>query len=104
LEDDAPHLQLAEPTWLELAGGQRLLELPTTHSIGMRARAIFARSAAQQVVHAYFHDTDLLDLRRAAALRVGLGVLGHRRTPSDLGELQRGLRPEKTMSFANKRA
>ena len=104
LADDAPHLQLEEPTWLELAGGRRLLELPTTHSIGMLARGIFARSSTQQVVHAYFHDTDLLDARRSAALRVGLGVLGRRRTPSDLGELQRGLRPEKTMSFANKRA
>ena len=104
LADDAPHLQLAEPTWLELAGGRRLLELPTTHSIGMLARGIFARSSTQQVVHAYFHDTDLLDVRRSAALRMGLGVLGRRRTPSDLGELQRGLRPEKTMSFANKRA
>ena len=38
LADDAPHLQLAEPAWLELAGGRRLLELPTTHSIGMLAR------------------------------------------------------------------
>ncbi len=104
LADDARHLQLAEPTWLELAGGRRLLELPTTHSIGMLARGIFARSSAQQVVHAYFHDTDLLDLRRATALRVGLGVLGRRRTRSDLGELQRGLLPEKTMSFANRRA
>ena len=104
LADDAPHLQLAEPTWLELAGGGRLLELPTTHSIGMLARGIFARSSPEQVVHAYFHDTDLLDVRRSAALRLGLGVLGRRRTPSDLGELQRGLRPEKTMSFANKRA
>jgi hypothetical protein len=81
-----------------------LLELPTTHSIGMLARSLFARSSAEQVVHAYFHDTDLLDLRRSAALRVGLGVLGRRRTPSDLGELQRGLHPAKTMSFANKRA
>jgi hypothetical protein len=104
LADDAPHLQLEEPTWFELAGGRRLLELPTTQSIGMLARGIFARSSAQQVVHAYFHDTDLLDRRRSVALRVGLAVLGRRRTPSDLGELQRGLRPEKTMSFANKRA
>jgi hypothetical protein len=104
LAGDASHLQLGEPTWLELTGGRRLLELPTTHSIGMLARSLFARSSAEQVVHAYFHDTDLLDLRRSAALRMGLGVLGRRRTRSDLVELQRGLRPEKTMSFANKRA
>jgi hypothetical protein len=70
----------------------------------MLARGLFAPSSAQQVVHAYFHDTDLLDLRRSSALRVGLGVLGRSRTRSDLVELQRGLRPEKTMSFAKKRA
>lgn len=104
LADDAPHLQLAEPTWLELARGRLLLELPTTHSIGMLARGVLARLSADAIVHAYFHDTDLLDLRRSAALRGGLAVLGRRRTPSDLAELQRGLRPEKTMSFANKRA
>lgn len=104
LEPGAPHLQLAEPTWLDLPGGRRVLELPTTHSIGMLARGVFARSSAQQIVHAYFHDTDLLDRRRAAALRVGLAVLGRRRAPTDLDELQRRLRPEKTMSFANKRA
>ncbi|MDX6400738.1 MAG: hypothetical protein QOF27_1344, partial [Gaiellaceae bacterium] len=104
LGQDAPQLRLAEPTWLELTGGRRLLELPTTHSIGMLARGVFVRSPAYQVVHVYFHDTDLLDRRRAAALRVGLAVLGRRRSRSDLDELQRGLRPENTMSFANKRA
>ena len=56
------------------------------------------------IVHAYFHDTDLLDRRRAAALRAGLLFLGLKRTVTDLDELQRGLRPEKTMSFANSRA
>ncbi len=56
------------------------------------------------VVHAYFHDTDLLDRRRRAALVIGLAVLGARRKAADLAELQRGLRPEKTMSFANSRA
>jgi hypothetical protein len=98
----APRLEADEPVWLELPSGRRLLELPTTHSIGMLARGLL-RSYGRRVVHAYFHDTDLLDPRRTAALRAGLTVLGRRRTPSDLGELQRGLRPEKTMSFANSR-
>jgi hypothetical protein len=35
---------------------------------------------------------------------MGLGFLGLKRTASDLDELQRGLRPEKTMSLANNRA
>jgi hypothetical protein len=103
LEPGAPHLQLAEPAWLELDGGRRLLEVPTTHSIGMLARGVLG-PFRRQVVHAYFHDTDLLDRRRAAALGIGLRFLALKRTVTDLDELQRGLRPEKTMSFANSRA
>jgi hypothetical protein len=103
LEPGAPHLQLEEPVWLELGDGRRLLEVPTTHSIGMLARGLLA-PFRRQIVHAYFHDTDLLDRRRAAALRVGLSFLGMKRTATDLDALQRDLRPEKTMSFANSRA
>jgi hypothetical protein len=103
LEPDAAHLQLQEPTWLELGEGRRLLEVPTTHSIGMLARGLLT-PFRRQIVHAYFHDTDLLDRRRAAALRFGLRFLALKRTSTDLDELQRDLRPEKTMSFANKRA
>src|SRR5207247_129347 len=102
LEPGAPHLQLDEPAWLELGSGKRVLELPTTHSIGMLARGLLG-PFRHQVVHAYFHDTDLLDRRRAAALRVGLTFLSLKRGATDLRELQRGLRPTKTMSFANSR-
>ncbi len=103
LEPGAAHLQLQEPTWLQLPSGRRLLELPTTHSIGMLARGLL-KPFRRRLVHAYFHDTDLLDRRRRAALIVGLAFLGRKRTAIDLGELQRGLRPAKTMSFANSRA
>ena len=103
LEADAQHLQLDEPVWLELDDGRRLLEVPTTHSIGMLARGVLA-PFRRQIMHAYFHDTDLLDRRRAAALRVGLRFLALKRTVTDLDALQRDLRPEKTMSFANSRA
>ena len=103
LEPDAAHLQFQEPVWLELPSGRRLLELPTTHSIGMLARGLLG-PFRRQVVHAYFHDTDLLDGKRSAALRLGLGFLGVKRTASDLEELQRGLTPTKTMSFAKSRA
>jgi hypothetical protein len=102
LPDGAQHLQLQEPTWLEIGDGLRVLELPTTHSIGMLARGVWG-PYRRQVVHAYFHDTDLLDRRRAAALRVGLAFLGLKRTATDLRELQSGLRPANTMSFANSR-
>jgi hypothetical protein len=102
LDEGAAQLQLQEPAWLELGDGHRLLELPTTHSIGMLARGVLG-PFRRQVVHAYFHDTDLLDRRRTAALRVGLAFLGLKRTATDLRELQRGLRPANTMSFANSR-
>jgi hypothetical protein len=80
-----------------------LLEVPTTHSIGMLARGLLG-PFRRTIVHAYFHDTDLLDRRRSAALRFSLALLGLKRTPTDLTELQAGLRPTKTMSFANNRA
>ena len=103
LPDDAPRLAADEPAYVELADGSRLLELPTTHSIGMLARAAFVPLRVT-LVHAYFHDTDLLDRTRQAALRFGLAILGRRRTPTDLAALQRGFVPAKTMSFANSRA
>ena len=103
LPPEAPHVELHEPTWLELRSGRRLLELPTTHSIGMLARGLLG-PFRRQIVHAYFHDTDLLDRRRYAALRTALTFLGMKRLAVDLNELQRGLRTEKTMSLANSRA
>ena len=98
----ASRLHLGEPAYVELSGGRRLLELPTTHSLGMLARAVAAR-LPEPLVHAYFHDTDLLDRARRTALTAALTLLGRRRTPTDLAAVQRGLTPEKTMSFANSR-
>jgi hypothetical protein len=100
LEPAAQHLQLGEPAWLELQNGQRLLEIPTTHSIGMLARGLWG-PFRRPIVHAYFHDTDLLDRSRRAALSLALTFLNLKRSPADLSALQRALRPEKTMSFAN---
>jgi hypothetical protein len=100
LPPDAPRLQVSEPAYVELRDGARLLELPTTHSLGMLAHALLG-PLREPHVHAYFHDTDLLDRRRRTALIVALTLLGRRRTPTDLAALQRGLTPEKTMSFAN---
>jgi hypothetical protein len=81
----APRVGLDEPAWLRLPSGRRLLELPTTHSLGMLVRAALRPGTlAEPVVHAYFHDTDLLDGRRRTALELGLRLLGRRRRPSDL--------------------
>jgi hypothetical protein len=84
LPEGAPRLALDEPAWLRV-DGRRLLELPTTHSIGMAVRAAFG--ALPGHVHVYFHDTDLLDRRRRRALALALRMIARRRTPTELTEL-----------------
>ena len=61
--------------------------LPATHTIGMLARAV----RVPEYVHAYFHDTDLLQRRRRLALAFGVRTLALRRPVSDLDELSRAL-------------
>jgi hypothetical protein len=53
--------------------------LPTTHSLGQLARSVVR--TLPSYVHAYFHDYDLLDPLRRAALGGSLVVLGRRRAP-----------------------
>jgi len=79
LAPDAPRLAAAQPTTLELPSGRLLSEMPATHSLGMLARAVLGR--LPPVVHAYFHDTDLLDRKRALALEAALRALRLRRQP-----------------------
>jgi hypothetical protein len=50
--------------------------LPTTHSLGALVRAVLL--PLPRYLHAYFHDYDLLDVRRRYALSVALAVLGRR--------------------------
>jgi hypothetical protein len=84
----APQLRLSRPCWLELPTGHRLLELPTTHSLGMLTRALIRRRALDDpLVHVYFHDTDLLDRGRAGALYAALALLAKRRVPADFDRL-----------------
>jgi hypothetical protein len=85
LAADAPLLALAEPARLRV-GDAHLLELPATHSLGMAARSALRR--LPEYVHMYFHDTDLLDRRRARALEWALRIIGRRRTPERLDRLQ----------------
>jgi hypothetical protein len=85
LRPGAPRLDAAAPCWLDVGGGTRLLELPTTHSLGLLIRALVRpRGVRRPYLHVYFHDGDLLDRRRAAALRVALAVLARRYLPLDL--------------------
>lgn len=79
-----PRMSLSEPAWIRLSR-DRFLELPSTHSLGSAARS--ALGSLPGYVHVYFHDTDLLDVRRRFALVAALTVLGRRRRPSDLTRL-----------------
>lgn len=87
LADDVPRLAAAAPIRLVLSSGTRLLELPSTHSLGMAARAVLRPSLGTRVIHVYFHDTDLLSARRRLALGAALRLLGRRRRPIDLDDL-----------------
>ena len=86
LAPDAARLALDEPARLVLPSGARLLVLPSTHSLGMAARAVLRR--LPRWLHVYFHDTDLLDPRRRLALTWALRLLGARRPPTSLDSLR----------------
>ena len=77
LPPGAARLAVSRPARLTLPSGATLPELPATHSLGMLARGVAGRLGPY--VHAYFHDTDLLDARRRLALTAALTVLGRRR-------------------------
>jgi hypothetical protein len=87
LEPGEPRLDARAPARIVLPSETRLLELPSTHSLGMAARAVWRPSLGPNVVHVYFHDTDLLSGRRRSALVTALRVLGRRRRAVDLDAL-----------------
>jgi hypothetical protein len=90
-----PQLSVSGPCWLKLPSGRHLLELPTTHSLGMLARALVRPGGFDEpLVHVYFHDTDLLNRRRARALRTALTLLASRRVSSDLDRVATELRTQ----------
>lgn len=83
---------LAVPATVALASGRALHAIPTTHSLGDLARVLIQRTLPE-LVHVYFHDTDLLDARRRALLRASLPVLARRAQASDLDTLAAQLLP-----------
>lgn len=87
LAPDAPRLEVPAPVRLRV-GEAMLLELPATHSLGMAARA--ALRGLPDYVHVYFHDTDLLDRRRARVLEWALRIIARRRRPERLDRLDAG--------------
>ncbi len=85
LPPGSPRAELDQPAWVRLPDGRRLLELPTTHSLGAIARALHRR--LPPVVHVHFHDYELLEGRRRSALTSTLRLLARRRQPMALDDL-----------------
>ena len=84
-----PWASLQSPGRVRLPSGRFLRVIPTTHSLGDVGRALRRRDGLPAVVHVYFHDTDLLDRRRRAMLRLLLPLLARRAKPTDLDALER---------------
>jgi len=82
---------LPSPARVRLPSGGLLVVIPTTHSLGDLARALVRPRSFPDVVHVYFHDTDLLNRRRRAMLRGLLPLLAHRAQPTDLDALARNV-------------
>jgi hypothetical protein len=85
LPDGSPRASLDQPARVVLDDGRRVLELPTTHSLGAAAKSL-AR-ALPPVVHVHFHDYELLEASRRAALTATLVLLARRRNPTSLDQL-----------------
>jgi hypothetical protein len=86
LPPGSPRAELAQPAWVRLEGGRRVLELPTTHSLGAAAKALIG--PLPPVAHVHFHDFELLEARRRVALVSTLVMLSRRRRPVALDSLE----------------
>jgi hypothetical protein len=88
LDDGAVWAELTAPARVHLPSGHVLTAVATTHSVGDLVRALARpRGLSHEIVHVYFHDTDLLDRRRDRALAAALRLLALRRRPARLDDV-----------------
>ena len=59
LPQGSPRAALDQPALVVLDDGRKVLELPTTHSLGAAARSL--HRALPPIVHVHFHDYELLE-------------------------------------------
>ena len=85
LPPGSPRASLDQPANVLIDDGRTVLELPTTHSLGAAAKALPRR--LPPVVHVHFHDYELLEASRRAALTATLVLLARRRRPVGLDQL-----------------
>jgi len=86
LDDGERWSSLDAAATVELPSGRTLRAIPTTHTLGDLARGLWS-SRLPQLVHVYFHDTDLLERRRRAILGVALPLLARRARVTELDDL-----------------
>jgi len=98
LPDDAAWAELDRPARIDL-GAALLAAVPTTHGAGDLVRAVVLPGLPAQV-HAYFHDTDLVDPRRRRLITLGLRLLARRRPVSDLDAVAATLGAAPVVSWA----
>ena len=82
LPEEAAWTQLDDPARIAV-GDLTLCAVPTSHGAGDLARGLVRRGLPPRV-HAYFHDTDLVEPRRRALVVAALALLGRRRPPASL--------------------
>jgi hypothetical protein len=82
LPEGAAWAELDRPARIDV-GPTTLAAVPTTHGAGELLRAL-VRPGLPEQVHAYFHDTDLVDARRRQLIALALRLLARRRPRSDL--------------------
>jgi hypothetical protein len=91
LAPGAPWASLSEPARIRLPSANALLAIPTTHSLGDLASAVFRSGLPPRLVHVYFHDTDLRRRGRLTLIRALLALLARRGEDTDLDSLARRL-------------
>ncbi len=82
LPPEAAWAELHEPARVDLDGAM-LCAVPTSHGGGDLAKAL-ARPGLPPRVHAYFHDTDLVEPRRRILITAALTLLARRRPAATL--------------------
>ena len=92
LPPDAAWAELDAPARIEV-DGSTLCAVPTSHGAGALARAL-ARPGLPPRVHAYFHDTDLVEPRRRMLITAALALLGRRRPVTTLDVIAAGVRED----------
>jgi len=92
LPPDAAWAELDSPARIAL-DGSTLCAVPTSHGTGELARAL-ARPGFPPRVHAYFHDTDLVEPRRRMLITGALALLGRRRPVTTLDVVAAGVRED----------